>query len=262
LFTDNKHATVLSIISEISPPCETEWFARLNFTKAFQAWQELESAYAPRAELELQAKLEALETTSQLEGETIREWTMRLRRLTLEVKAMNGQHVITDTTHKLKLLRIRPVSGAEESCNTFLASIRYTLHLKTVQQVEHELIAYEEGIRMQTRLSANTSHSQVWHTRTGLSSSYTGRSTGNLPTKTSFTLPKEKGLCFICFNAHPAIKSKHHMRDCPQKGTALGRRVNELMNAHRASTAAKKASQVAAKKRQTTPVEQPPGAGF
>jgi hypothetical protein len=47
LFTDAQHATVLSIITEISPPRQTEWFARLNFRLASLAWRELESAYAP-----------------------------------------------------------------------------------------------------------------------------------------------------------------------------------------------------------------------
>jgi hypothetical protein len=107
---------------------------------------------APRAELELQAKLEDLETASQAEGESIREWTLRLRCLALEVQAMSGQHVITDTAHKLKLLRKRPFAGAEEGYNTFLAGIRYSLHVKSVQQIEQELIAYEDGIQMRTRL--------------------------------------------------------------------------------------------------------------
>jgi hypothetical protein len=59
---------------------------------------------------------------------------------------MNGQHVITDTAHKLKP-RIRLLTGAEEGYNTFLAGIRYSLHMKSVQQVEQELIAYEDGFR-------------------------------------------------------------------------------------------------------------------
>jgi hypothetical protein len=117
--------------------------------------------------LELQAKLEDLETASQAEGERIREWTLRLRRLALEIQAMNGHHVITDTAHKLKLLRIRPVPGAEEGYNTLLAGIRYPLPMKSVQQVVQELIAYEDGNQMQTRLLSHTQHSQVWHTRAG-----------------------------------------------------------------------------------------------
>jgi hypothetical protein len=79
LCSDAQHATVLSIITEISPPRESEWFARLNFRLASFAWRELECAYAPRAEFELQAKLEDLETAYQAEEESMREWTLRLR---------------------------------------------------------------------------------------------------------------------------------------------------------------------------------------
>jgi hypothetical protein len=260
LFTETQHATVLSIITEISPPRESEWFARLNFRLASLAWRELESAYAPRAELELQAKLEDLETASQGEGESIREWTLRLRRLALEIQAMNGQHVITDTAHKLKLLRIRPVPGAEDGYNTFLAGIRYSLHVKSVQQVEQELIAYEDGIQMQTRLLSHTHRSQVWHTRTGT----TSPSTGKLPTKSTFKLPKEKWACYICFNGHPSLIAKHHMQDCPKKDTPLGLRVNELMNNHRAALDAKKAAKGAVQKSagaSTSGTTQTPGAG-
>jgi hypothetical protein len=235
LFSDTYHATVLSIITEISPPRETAWFARLHFRLASLAWRELESAYAPRAERELQAKLEDLETASQSEGESIREWTLRQRRLALEIQAMNGQHVITDTAHKLKVLRVRPVPGAEEGYNSILAGIRYSLHMKSVQQVEQELIAYEDGIQMQTRLLSHTQRSQVWHTRTGPAPPTTGK----LPHKGNFKLPKVPGACFICFNAHPPVIAQHHMRDCPQKGTLLGRRVNELMDYFNAKKAAK-----------------------
>jgi hypothetical protein len=260
-FTDAQHATVLTIITEISPPRETEWFARLNFTKASQAWQELQSAYAPRAELELQAKLEDLEIASQSEGESIREWTLRLRRLALEIRAMSGQHVITDTAHKLKLLRIRPVPGAEEGCNTFLAGIRYLIHQKSVQQVEQELIAYEDGIQMQTRLASSTSHLHVWHTRTDTQ----GPHNGALPTRTTFRLPKEKGLCYICYNATPSQSARHHMRECPQRSTALGRRVNELMDKHRDSAIARRGAKGAMQKKATPPppaAAPTPGAGF
>jgi hypothetical protein len=191
LFSDAQHATVVSIITEISPPRETEWFARLNFRLASLAWRELECAYAPRAELELQAKLEDLETASQAEGESIREWTLRLRRLALEIQAMNGQHVITDTAHKLKLLRIRPVPGAEEGYNAFLAGIRYSFHMKSVQQVEQELIAYEDGIQMQTRLLSHTQRSQVWHTRTGTAPP---PPVGNFPTRATSSFPRCLGL--------------------------------------------------------------------
>jgi hypothetical protein len=155
-FSDNQHATVLSIITGIFPPSDTEWFARLHFTKAHQTWHELERAYAPRAELEVQAKLEALDSAAQSEGESIREWTLRLRRLTLEIRAMNGHYVLTATAHKLKLLKIRPVPGAEEGYTTFLANFRYTLHLKNIEQIERGLIAYEEGLQMQTRINSTS----------------------------------------------------------------------------------------------------------
>jgi hypothetical protein len=133
-FTTEQHATALSIITEISPDSESEWFARLNFTRAYQEWEELERAYAPRAELELQAKLEDLETARQTETESIREWTLRLRRLILEVQAMNDEHAVTDAVHKLKLLRIKPILGSEDGFNNFVATIRHSLHLKSVHR--------------------------------------------------------------------------------------------------------------------------------
>ena len=112
LFTIEQHATVLSIISETSPEREAQWFSRLHFTHAHLAWTELERAYAPRAELELQAKLEELEDVYQQHNESIRDWTLRLRRLILEVKAMHGDQVVTNTAHKLKLLRVNPIPGS------------------------------------------------------------------------------------------------------------------------------------------------------
>jgi hypothetical protein len=51
-FTEEQDATALSIISEIAPKRESQWLARLNFTYAPSAWDELTRAYAPRAELE------------------------------------------------------------------------------------------------------------------------------------------------------------------------------------------------------------------
>jgi hypothetical protein len=237
-FTDNQHATVLSIITETSPPSDTEWFARLHFTKAHQAWHELERAYAPRAELELQAKLEALDSATQSEGESIREWTLRLRRLTLEIRAMNGQHVLTETAHKLKLLKIRPVPGAEEGYTTFLASIRYSLHLKTIEQIERELIAYEEGLQMQTRINSTSTIPQVWHTRAGTSTAPTN---ATLPTTATFKT--KQGVCYVCYNATPPVPEKdarHHMRDCPRKNTPLAQRVREIMDAYRANRSSSK----------------------
>jgi hypothetical protein len=135
LFTNEQHASALTIIKEISPEREAQWFARLNFTKAHLAWDELAHAYAPRAELQLQAKIEELENISQNDSESIREWTLRLRRLVLEVKAMHGDNIVTETAHKLKLLRIRPIAGQEDGFSTFIGELRHTLHLKTVEEV-------------------------------------------------------------------------------------------------------------------------------
>jgi hypothetical protein len=167
----------------------------------------------------------------------------------------------TDTAHKLKLLRIQPFPGAEEGCNTVQAGIQHSLHLRSIKKGEQELMAREDMIQMHTRLISNTNHSQVWNSRTGIM----GPKTGKLPTRSSFKLPKEKGLCFICFNGQPSLSARHHMRDCPQKGTLLGRRVNNLMDNHRASVEAKKAAKAATKK---AAVPQPPvaaaipGTGF
>jgi hypothetical protein len=107
-----------------------------------------EPAYAPRAELELQANILDLENIAQSETESIREWTLRLRRLVLEVQAMQGEHVVTPTSHKLKLLRIRPIPGQENGFSAFIGDLRNSLHL-TVEEVESKLPAYEDGIQMQ-----------------------------------------------------------------------------------------------------------------
>jgi hypothetical protein len=245
-FTTEQHATALSIITEISPDSESEWFARLNFTRAYQAWEELERAYAPRAELELQAKLEDLETARQTESESIREWTLRLRRLILEVKAMNNEHAVTDTVHKLKLLRIKPILGCEDGFNNFVATIRHSLHLKSVQQVEHELIAYEEGIQMQARLNGN-SIPRLWHTHAGGNSSQT-----YLPTAQTFQRPTARGVCYICYNARPTPPSDtsamlHHMQSCSRRDTPLGRRVMEIMDTYRAARKQSKATKPSTK---------------
>jgi hypothetical protein len=206
----------------------------------------LERAYAPRVDLELQAKLEDLETARQTEIESIREWTLRLRRLILEVQAMKDDHAVTDTVHKLKLLRIKPILGSEDGFNNFVATIRHSLHFKSVQQVEHELIAYEEVIQMQARLNGN-SIPHLWHTHAGGNSpqSY-------LPTAQDFQRPTAKGVCYICYNARPTPPSDtsatlHHMQHCSRKDTPLGRCVMEIMDAYRAARKPSKATKPSTK---------------
>jgi hypothetical protein len=228
-----QHATALSIMTEISPDSESEWIARLNFTRAYQAWEELERAFAPRAELELQAKLEDLEPAHQTETDSIREWTLRLRRLMLEIQAMN-EHAVTDTVHKLNLLRIKPIIGSEDGFNNYVATIRHSLPLKSVQQVEHELIAHEEGTQMQARLNGN-SIPHLWHTRAGGHSSQS-----YLPTAQAFQRPTARGVCYICYNARPTPPSDtstmlDHMQNCSRRDTPLGRLVMEIMDTYRAA---------------------------
>jgi hypothetical protein len=165
VFTAEQHANALSITSEIAPERESQWYARLNFTYDHSAWNELTRAYAPRAELELQAKIEDLENMSQSDSESIRDWTLRLRRLVLEVKAMHGEHVGTATAQKLKLLRIRPMSGQEDGFSAFIGDLRQTLHHKTVEEIESKLTAHEDGIQMQARL--RPAGTQLSHTYAG-----------------------------------------------------------------------------------------------
>lgn len=230
LFSPDQHANVLSVISEIAPERESEWFARLNFKHAYSAWDELAHAYAPRAELELQAKIEDLENISQSETESIREWTLRLRRLVLEVKAMQGDHVVTETAHKLKLLRIRPIAGQEDGFSSFLGELRHTLHLKTVAEVESKLTAYEDGIQMQARL--RPAGAQIWHTYAGgkMASTNVPRKIADLPLPTAATFKRPpKGHCFICFNDSPSKLHSHHMKDCFKKDRPIGQAVANLM---------------------------------
>jgi hypothetical protein len=250
LFSAAQHATALSIVSEIAPERESAWFARLNFIHAHSAWDELKRAYAPRAELELQAKIEDLENIAQSETESIREWTLRLRRLVFEVQAMQGEHVVTPTSHKLKLLRIRPIPGQEDGFSAFIGDLRHSLHLKTVEEIESKLTAYEDGIQMQARL--RPAGAQIWHT-------YAGQKNPNanlppppplLPTAVTFK-PAPRGHCYICFNDTPSRLLPHHMRDCPRKAQAIGKRVIEIIAAHKSKSAPPKPSKPATKKRGT-----------
>jgi hypothetical protein len=233
LFTAEQHANALSIITEIAPERESQWFARLNFTHAHSAWDELTRAYAPRAELELQAKIEDLENISQSETESIRDWTLRLRRLVLEVQAMHGEHVVTPTAHKLKLLRIRPIPGQEDGFSAFIGDLRQSLHLKTVEEIETKLTAYEDGIQMQARL--RPAGTQLWHTYAG--NSKTPTIPPPLPTAATFKRAP-KGNCYICFNDFPSRTLPHHMKDCFKKDEPVGRRVATLMKEHKAANPA------------------------
>jgi hypothetical protein len=236
LFSAEQHATALSIVSEIAPERESEWFARLNFTHAHSAWEELKHAYAPRAELELQAKIEDLENISQNDSESIREWTLRLRRLVLEVKAMHGEHVVSATSHKLKLLRIRPIPGQEDGFSAFIGDLRHTLHLKTVEEVESKLTAYEDGIQMQTRL--RPAGAQIWHTFAGPMHSSYQTALPPPPQLTAAAFKRApKGYCYICFNNTPSKMNPHHMRDCFKKDKPIGKRVTALMNEHKSRAA-------------------------
>jgi hypothetical protein len=118
-----------------------------------------------QAEAGIAHKIEDLENISQAESESIRDWTLCLRRLVLEVKAMHGEHVVTSTAQKLKLLRIRPIPGQEDGFSAFIGDLRQILHLKTVEEIESELTAYEDGIQMQARL--RPAATQLWHTYAG-----------------------------------------------------------------------------------------------
>jgi hypothetical protein len=111
---------------------------------------------------------------------------------------MNDEHAVTNTVHKLKLLRIKPILGSEDGFTNFVATIRHSLHLKSVQQVEHELIACEEGIQMQARLNGNSMTPKIWHTHAG------GHSLHQyLPTAQTIKRPTTEGVCYICYNAEP-----------------------------------------------------------
>jgi hypothetical protein len=233
-FNAEQHATALTIISEISPERESEWFARLNFTHAHLAWKELSHAYAPRAELELQAKLEDLENISQNESESIREWTLRLRRLVLEVKAMHGEHVVTATAHKLKLLRIRPISGHEDGFSAFIGDLRHTLHIRSIEDLESKLTAYEDGIQMQARL--RPAGAQIWHTYAGPTRAAPRPSRPAPPKMPNAATFKKAptGCCYICFNDTPSRALPHHMSECRKADQPIGKQVKKLMEEYRA----------------------------
>jgi hypothetical protein len=78
---------------------------------------------------------------------------------------MHGEHVVTATAHKLKLLRMRPITGQEHGFSTFIGDLRQSVHLKSVEEIESKLSADEDGMQMQAQL--RPAGTQLWHTYAG-----------------------------------------------------------------------------------------------
>jgi hypothetical protein len=147
---------------------------------------------------------------------------------------MHGAHVVTETAHKLKLLRIRPIAGHEDGFSAFLGDLRHTLHLKSVEEVETRLTAYEDGIQMQARL--RPSGAQIWHTYAGPTRAPTRPIRPvqpKLPTAATFKRAP-KGCCYICINDTPSKSLPHHMSECRKAEQPIGKRVKQLMEEYRA----------------------------
>jgi hypothetical protein len=143
---------------------------------------------------------------------------------------MHAEHVVTATAHKLKLLRMRPIPGQEDGFSAFIGDLRQTLHLKTVEEIESKLTAYEDGIQMQARV--RPAGHQLWHTYAGPKNH--SFNPPSLPTAASFKRAP-KGHCYICFNDFPSRSLPHHMRDCFKRDQPIGRRVAALLQEHKAA---------------------------
>jgi hypothetical protein len=145
LFTPEEHSTVLGILTQVSPDTDGLWFIKLGFKWAHEAWDELCKAYGLRADITVQSKLLAFDSSAQRPNESIKNWVVRLHREVKEISLMSSETVPT-STHKIKLLRIQPTQGNELLFRNLLASLRTRLHLLTLTQLEEELINFEEGL--------------------------------------------------------------------------------------------------------------------
>jgi hypothetical protein len=70
---------------------------------------------------------------------------------------------VFENTHKFRLLNVRVDNQTHEA---FLAHFRTHVYQMSVQDVERQLISYEQGKEVQQALSAATGGAPVWLTHT------------------------------------------------------------------------------------------------
>jgi hypothetical protein len=134
---------------------------------------------------------------------------------------------------KTKKKRIRPIPVQEEGFSAFIGDLRHSLHLKTVEEIESKLTAYEDGMQIQARL--HPAGAQIWHTYAGprrIPNANFLPPPPSLPTAATFK-PAPRGHCYICFNDTPSKLLPHYMRDCPREEQPIGRKVIKIIAAHK-----------------------------
>lgn len=245
MFTPEEHCTVLGVLTQIAPDTDGLWFTKLGLQWAHQAWEELTRSYGQRTAIAVQQKLLDFDNTAQRPEETIKNWVVRLRREAKEISLM-GSELVPHNTHKIKLLRVHPTPGNELLFRNHLASIRTRLHTLTVEQLEEELINFEEG------LAAEQQHvplvMQSTHKMSAMpSASQKGPATFNhVPTwvwrnikyediclRNHGTKPDD--FCLICLQARKGLRGcMHATKDCDHLHTDFGKQVRHylLRNPH------------------------------
>ncbi len=179
VFTRQEHKYVIAALQSVSPDEAAAWMSTLRCEYAHEAFAQLERKYGSRSDLDMQRKLHEFGSATQADGETVRDWVIRLERQVTELNLMsreagkmnvagyNESHdiAVTDATHKFRLLNVRSDNQAHEA---FMATLRINLQNMTVQQVEEQLISHEQGRDIQRQLtSAGASSSQaLWQTNT------------------------------------------------------------------------------------------------
>ena len=243
LFTPEEHSTVLGILTQIAPETDGLWFTKLGLQWSYQAWDELSRSYGQRAAIAVQQKLLDFDNTSQRPDETIKNWVVRLRREVKEICLM-GSELVPSNTHKIKLLRIFPTPGNELLFRNLLASIRTRLHLLTVQQLEEELINFEEGLtaeqqtvqvnqvmhvgskmqqsNKQSRPRATYDHKAEWRWRPMRIPSSVSQKLWDTERR-QITLDD---VCRICFQAEKTFRGcMHATQACDERGSPFGAQV-------------------------------------
>jgi hypothetical protein len=175
-YTMQENRFVIGALQSIIPDKDSQWISTLQLRFAYQAWAQLEKAYGSKPELDMQRKLVEFDYAKQGDTETTREWTVRLERMVTELNVMSKEAArenllgysaqrdtaVFENTHKFRLLNVRVDGTAHEA---FLANLRTQVYQMSVQDVEKQLVSYEQGQAVQQALSAAAGR-PVWETHT------------------------------------------------------------------------------------------------
>jgi hypothetical protein len=124
-------------------------------------------------------------------------------------------NAVYENTRKFRLLNVYVHGRAHEA---FLAHLRTRVYHMSVQEVEKQLVSYEQGREVQKVLSNVASGAPVWHTHTrarnGLAYGRLGHAGGRIPPGRRATLERE---CFACGGVG------HAWINCNSRYTRAGR---------------------------------------